>query len=163
MGPTITGQDASGNCYSVVKHVSHGKLALCGPLELLPLIRLPASQAIVSLGGVNQPIRAESLEAEQTTRVAPVAVPAYVQRATSGLLSQQVLRQDGISGVCAAVFGEGDEGKLVLCLCNRELTGISVAPLVKLERVARVLSAVPSHMNREVRLPQPNMTKLLKF
>jgi hypothetical protein len=76
------------------------------------LIRLPASQAIVSLGGVNQPIRPTSIESEPSAPFAPVPVPAYVQKAASVLLSQQVLRPDGISGLCAAVFGEGDEGKL---------------------------------------------------
>ncbi|KAF8709365.1 Required for nuclear transport of RNA pol II C-terminus 1, partial [Rhizoctonia solani] len=103
---------------------------------------LPASQAIVSLGSVSQPIRA-------SPESGPLSLPAppYLQKATSGLLSQQVLRPDGVSGLCAAVFGEADE----------------VAPLVKLERIARVLGAVPSHMNREVymRTIIPNIITLL--
>ncbi|KAG9128193.1 hypothetical protein FRC07_003743 [Ceratobasidium sp. 392] len=107
---------------------------------------LPASQAIVSLGGVNQPLRPTATEAEGT-RSTPVAVPPYVQKAASGLLSRQVLRPDGISGLCAAVFGEGEE----------------VAPLVKLERVARLLTAVPSQMDREtyMRAVIPNLIALL--
>ncbi|KAF8681443.1 Required for nuclear transport of RNA pol II C-terminus 1 [Rhizoctonia solani] len=103
---------------------------------------LPASQAIVSLGSVSQPIRA-------SPESGPLSLPAppYLQKVTSGLLSQQVLRPDGVSGLCAAVFGEADE----------------VAPLVKLERIARVLGAVPSHMNREVymRTIIPNIITLL--
>ena len=91
--------------------MSHNELACCNPLKPLALVRLPASQAIVSLGGVSQPIRAGLAEPEQATRIAPTAVPAYVQKAASGLLSQEVLRPDGVSGLCAAVFGEGDEGK----------------------------------------------------
>ncbi|CAE6425596.1 unnamed protein product [Rhizoctonia solani] len=103
---------------------------------------LPASQAIVSLGGVSQPIRASP-----ETGSVPLPTPSYVQKATSGLLSQQVLRADGVSGLCAAVFGEADE----------------VAPLVKLERIARVLGAVPAHMDREeyMRLILPNIISLL--
>ncbi|KAG8750550.1 hypothetical protein FRC12_012833 [Ceratobasidium sp. 428] len=104
---------------------------------------LPASQTIVSLGGINQAIH-PGIESARST---PVAIPPYVQKAASGLLSQQVLRPDGISGLCAAVFGEGDEA----------------APLVKLERVARVLSAVPSQMRREayMRTVLPNLVALL--
>ncbi|KAG9077312.1 hypothetical protein FRC06_008985, partial [Ceratobasidium sp. 370] len=90
---------------------------------------LPASQAIVSLGGVGQPIRPAEGD---TTRSVPIATPTYVQKAASGLLSQRVLRPD-------------------------------VAPLVKLERVARVLSAVPSKMDREayMRVVLPNLITLL--
>ncbi|ELU45902.1 nucleolar protein [Rhizoctonia solani AG-1 IA] len=110
--------------------------------EMYSSIRLPASQAIVSLGSVSQPIRASP----ESGPLSPPA-PPYLQKATSGLLSQQVLRPDGVSGLCAAVFGEANE----------------VAPLVKLERIARVLGAVPSHMNREVymRTIIPNIITLL--
>ncbi|KAJ1308574.1 hypothetical protein OPQ81_004273 [Rhizoctonia solani] len=103
---------------------------------------LPASQAIVSLGGVSQ-----SMRSSHETGSAHLPTPVYVQKATSGLLSQQVLRPDGVSGLCAAVFGEGDE----------------VAPLVKLERVARVLGAIPSQMDREayMRKVLPNIIDLL--
>ncbi|KAG8763585.1 hypothetical protein FRC11_001154 [Ceratobasidium sp. 423] len=98
--------------------------------------------AIVSLGGVSQPMRSSP-----ETGSAPLPVPAYVQKAASGLLSQQVLRPDGVSGLCAAVFGEGDE----------------VASLVKLERIARVLGAVPAQMDREtyMRTIVPNLINLL--
>ncbi|CAE7211100.1 unnamed protein product, partial [Rhizoctonia solani] len=109
-------------------------------LELLKI--LPASQAIVSLGAVNQPMRSSP-----ETGSGPLATPSYVQKTASVLLSQQVLRADGVSGLCAAVFGEGDE----------------VAPLVKLERIARVLGAVPAQMDREayMRIIIPNIIDLL--
>ncbi|QRV87573.1 Required for nuclear transport of RNA pol II C-terminus 1 [Ceratobasidium sp. AG-Ba] len=114
-------------------------------MALLKMI--PASQAIVSLGTASQPIRPSADVPESSLRSTPVSVPPHVQKASSALLSQQVLRPDGISGLCAAVFGEGDE----------------VAPLVKLERIARVLSAVPSQMNREayMRTILPNLIILL--
>ncbi|CUA70257.1 Cyclin-D-binding Myb-like transcription factor 1 [Rhizoctonia solani] len=103
---------------------------------------LPASQAIVSLGAVSQPMRSSP-----ETGSRPLPTPSYVQKAASVLLSQQVLRPDGVSGLCAAVFGEGDE----------------VAPLVKLERIARVLGAVPAQMDREIymRTIIPNIINLL--
>lgn len=84
------------------------------PEPRLNSFRLPASQAIVSLGTVGQPIRAEA-------GATPIQVPAYVQKAASVLLSQQVLRPDGLSGLCAAVFGEGDEGVLPQCSLGFDL------------------------------------------
>ncbi|EUC57692.1 nucleolar protein [Rhizoctonia solani AG-3 Rhs1AP] len=103
---------------------------------------LPASQAIVSLGAVSQPMRPSP-----ETGSGPLPAPPYVQKAASVSLSQQVLRPDGVSGLCAAVFGEGDE----------------VAPLVKLERIARVLGAVPAQMDREayMRTIIPNIINIL--
>jgi hypothetical protein len=57
--------------------------------------------------------------------------PSHVRKACATLLSQQLLRPQGVRGLCAAVFGE--KGPTT-----------DDAPIEKLEHVARVLTTVPA-------------------
>lgn len=60
--------------------------------------------------------------------------PPHVHKACASLLSKQLLRPDGVRGLCAAVFGEeADE-----------------VQLEKIEHVARVLTTAPAGMAAEV-------------
>lgn len=63
----------------------------------------------------------------------------YVPKACANLLSNQLKRPDGVRGLCTAVFGEGTE--------EAEL-----APLEKLEHIAKVLRTVPATAKPEVRI-----------
>ncbi|KAK1224380.1 hypothetical protein PQX77_012676 [Marasmius sp. AFHP31] len=85
------------------------------PLVMRLLSTLPVAHTIASLGGVMS---------------AHSSVP-HIRRACGYILSRQLMRPDGIKGLCAAVFGEveGDEAKLE-----------------QLEHFARVTSAVPANM-----------------
>ena len=60
----------------------------------------------------------------------------HIRRACGYLLSRQLMRPDGVKGLCAAVFGEieGEDVKLE-----------------QLEHVARVISAVPANMTPQAR------------
>jgi hypothetical protein len=62
---------------------------------------------------------------------------SHVKKACATLLSQQLLRPQGVRGLFAAVFGE-------------EGSTIDDAPIEKLEHVARVLSKVPARMKPHV-------------
>ncbi|KAK0461884.1 armadillo-type protein [Desarmillaria tabescens] len=88
------------------------------PLVIRLLSILHPSQSITALGGV---ISSLSLG------------PAFAQRTCSVLLSKQVMRTQGVNGLCAAVFGDSEEA------------GEEVR-LDKLEHVAKVLTAVPKGM-----------------
>ncbi|KAF8639852.1 hypothetical protein AX17_001107 [Amanita inopinata Kibby_2008] len=88
------------------------------PITLRLLSTLSPSQAIHSLGRVLSSTQAPSL---------------HMHRICIKLLGKQVSRQDGVKGLCEAVFGE------------EEVTG-DEAPLEKLQHVARVLIAVPPGM-----------------
>ncbi|OBZ76096.1 hypothetical protein A0H81_03253 [Grifola frondosa] len=91
------------------------------PLIIRLLSLLPASQTITALGVVlsNAP-----------------SFPPFFRKACGFLLSRQLLRPEGLRGLCAAVFGEeenyGDE-----------------APLDKLEHVSQLLRIVPAGMKPE--------------
>jgi hypothetical protein len=52
-------------------------------------------------------------------------------------LSRQLLRPEGLLGLCAAVFGEGEDSQ-------------ENNPLDKLEQVAKLVSAVPTGMKPKV-------------
>jgi hypothetical protein len=52
-------------------------------------------------------------------------------------LSRQLLRPEGLVGLCAAVFGEGEESEENI-------------PLEKLEQVAKLVNAVPAGMKPKV-------------
>jgi hypothetical protein len=52
-------------------------------------------------------------------------------------LSRQLLRPEGVLGLCAAVFGEGEDSD-------------DNIPLEKLEHVGKVLNAVPTGMKPKV-------------
>ncbi|KAI0058878.1 hypothetical protein BV25DRAFT_1829628 [Artomyces pyxidatus] len=86
------------------------------PLVMRLLTILPPSQTISSLGSIIS---------------SPTPVPAHVNKSCSSLLSRQLLRTEGVRGLCAAVFGEGEDAS-------------SDAPLEKLTHIARVLSAAPT-------------------
>ncbi|KAJ6613487.1 hypothetical protein B0H10DRAFT_1805501 [Mycena sp. CBHHK59/15] len=87
-----------------------------------PTIRLlgvsPPSETITALGAV----------------LSTKPCPPHVHKSCASLLSKQLLRPEGIRGLCAAVFGEdADE-----------------VQLEKLEHVARVLTTAPAGMSLEV-------------
>ncbi|KAJ7179134.1 hypothetical protein C8R46DRAFT_1187560 [Mycena filopes] len=87
------------------------------PLTLRLLDTLPPSQTITALGAV--------------LSVKPC--PPHVHKSCASLLSKQLLRPDGVRGLCAAVFGEdADE-----------------VQLDKIEHVARVLTTPPAGMLAE--------------
>ena len=67
----------------------------------------------------------------------PPKPPLHVHKACASLLSKQLLRPDGLHGLCTAVFGEEE---------------VFHASLEKLEHIARVLSAVPASMKPEASL-----------
>ncbi|KAI0698516.1 hypothetical protein C8T65DRAFT_660439 [Cerioporus squamosus] len=85
------------------------------------LSRLPASQVISAVG--------------QTLSRAPPSLP-YARKTCTFILGRQLIRQEGIRGLCESVFAEED------------VSGED-ASLEKLEHVARVLSTVPSGMKAE--------------
>ncbi|KAL0579533.1 hypothetical protein V5O48_002462 [Marasmius crinis-equi] len=95
------------------------------PLVIRLLSTLPASHNITSLGGVMS---------------ARSSVP-HIRRACGYLLSRQLMRPDGVKGLCAAVFGEA-EGDDV--------------QLEQLEHIARVVSSVPANMK-----PQDYFTAII--
>ncbi|KAF9009097.1 hypothetical protein BDQ17DRAFT_1349522 [Cyathus striatus] len=89
------------------------------PLTMRLLAILPSSQTIASLGYI--------ISGEK-------AVPLHVYRACVTLLSKQLLRPDGVRGLCEAVFSEEDA------------SGGDV-PIEKLEHVARLLTTTPASMD----------------
>ncbi len=94
-----------------------------GDLFLLSCqLRLPASQVISALA--------------QTLSNAPPSLP-YARKTCSFLLSRQLIRPEGIRGLCESVFAEED------------MSGDD-ASLDKLEQVARLLSTVPTGMKVDV-------------
>lgn len=89
---------------------------------------LPPSQTIYALGAV----------------LSDTPAPAtHARKACASLLSRQLLRPEGVLGLCAAVFGEGEEADESISL-------------EKLEHVAKVLSAVPAGMKAKVSLTLTN-------
>jgi hypothetical protein len=62
---------------------------------------------------------------------------SHVRKACATLLSQQLLRPQGVRGLCAAVFGE--EGPTT-----------DDAPIEKLQHVARILTTAPAGMKPHV-------------
>ncbi|KAI0036174.1 hypothetical protein K488DRAFT_41568 [Vararia minispora EC-137] len=82
---------------------------------------LPPSQTIGSLGSI--------LSGH------PLPAP-HVQRACKLLMSRQLMRPDGVRGLCAVMFGEDD-------------TANESTSLEKLEHFSRVLCSVPSSMSEE--------------
>ncbi|TRM67616.1 hypothetical protein BD626DRAFT_554703 [Schizophyllum amplum] len=85
------------------------------PLVMRLLHMLPSAQTIVALGGV----------------LSWSMLPLHVHRACAVLLSRQLLRPDGVRGLCAAIFGE-------------ERSAEDEISLDKLEHVSKVLISVPS-------------------
>lgn len=63
----------------------------------------------------------------------------YVHKTCSFLLGRQLLRPGGVSGLCAALFGEGSEGLE---------EGVS---LDKLEHFATTVQTVPPSVQSQVR------------
>lgn len=64
----------------------------------------------------------------------------HIKKSCSSLLSRQLLRPEGVRGLCAAVFGEGE--------------GVDEdASLEKLDHVARVLGTPPAAVKHEARSP----------
>ncbi|KAJ7068253.1 hypothetical protein C8F01DRAFT_600334 [Mycena amicta] len=92
---------------------------------------LPPSQTIAALG----------------TALSVKPCPPYLRKAFSSLLSKQLLRAEGVRGLCAAVFGENAEE----------------AQLEKLEHIARVLTTPPSSIHAEEYFPTvvPRILELL--
>ncbi|KAA1475539.1 hypothetical protein DENSPDRAFT_429786 [Dentipellis sp. KUC8613] len=91
------------------------------PLIMRLLTMLPASQTIASLGSIIS---------------SATPIPPHVQKTCASLLSRQLLRSDGVLGLFAAVFGEGDAAH-------------EDPSLEKLEHVSRVLGAVPATVKPE--------------
>lgn len=104
------------------------------PLVMRLMSILPPSQTIASLGAI------------MSSSPPP---PQHVHRSCASLLSRQLMRPDGVRGLLAAVFGEGESEQ---------------APLEKLLHVSLVLSAVPSTVTPEdyFRSIVPCLVELLK-
>ncbi|KAI0751606.1 hypothetical protein C8Q80DRAFT_1218295 [Daedaleopsis nitida] len=105
------------------------------PQVMYLLSRLPASQAISAVG--------------QTLSTAPPSLP-YARKTCTFILSRQLMRPEGIRGLCESVFAEED------------VSGED-ASLDKLEHVARLLTSVPPAMKAEdyCKLTVPRMLLLL--
>ncbi|KAK0206796.1 hypothetical protein DFS33DRAFT_1421493 [Desarmillaria ectypa] len=101
---------------SVTEHIL--PLDSAQPLVIRLLAILHPSQSITALGGI-------------ISSLSPGTV--FAQRICSVLLSRQVMRSQGVNGLCAAVFGDSEEA-------GKELH------LDKLEHIAKVLTAVPRGM-----------------
>ncbi|KAI0638028.1 hypothetical protein C8Q77DRAFT_405922 [Trametes polyzona] len=91
------------------------------PLIMHLLSRLPASHVISAVG--------------QVMSSPPSSLP-YVRRTCTFILSRQLLRPEGIRGLCESVFGEEDA------------SGEEVA-LDKLEHISRLLGTVPAGLKVE--------------
>ncbi|KAK0499796.1 hypothetical protein EDD18DRAFT_1152660 [Armillaria luteobubalina] len=89
------------------------------PLAIRLLSILHPSQSITALGGA-------------ISSLSPG--PVFALRTCSMLLSKQVMRTNGVNGLCAAVFGDSEET-------------VEEVRLDKLEHVAKVLTAVPKGMD----------------
>ena len=66
-------------------------------------------------------------------------IPSYAHKACSFLLSSQLLRPDGITGLCAALFGEGIDAS------------DSDVSLDKLENFATAVQTIPHSVQSQVR------------
>ena len=86
------------------------------------MLRLPASQTIAALGSILSDVPSNL---------------TYVRKSCGFLLSKQLLRPDGVTGLLSVVFGEED-------VSNDD------APLEKLEHVAQLLGTLPANMRPEV-------------
>jgi len=93
---------------------------------------LPPSQTISALGAV-------------LSGKPPPAT--HARKSCASLMSRQLLRPEGLLGLCAAVFGEGEDFQ-------------ENNPLDKLEQVARVVSAVPTGMKPKVGFSSFQSTKV---
>ncbi|KAH9853650.1 hypothetical protein C2E23DRAFT_113637 [Lenzites betulinus] len=107
------------------------------PLVMHLLSRLPASHVISAVG--------------RALTHASSSLP-YVRKTCTFLLSRQLLRPDGVRGLCESIFGEEDA------------SGEDVA-LDKLEHVSRLLSAIPAGMKAQdyLGLMVPRMLLLLSL
>ncbi|SJL02270.1 uncharacterized protein ARMOST_05596 [Armillaria ostoyae] len=103
--------------YLITEHIL--PLESVRPLVIRLLSILHPSQSITALGGA-------------ISSLSPG--PVFALRTCSMLLSKQVMRTQGVNGLCAAVFGDSEEA------------GEEVH-LDKLEHVAKVLTAVPKGMD----------------
>ncbi|KAL1755246.1 hypothetical protein FB107DRAFT_213966 [Schizophyllum commune] len=90
------------------------------PLVMRLLHILPSAQIIVALGGL----------------LSWSPLPLHVHRACTTLLSRQLLRPDGVRGLCAAIFGE-------------EKSAEDEISLDKLQHIAKILIAVPAGIKPE--------------
>ncbi|KAL1660635.1 hypothetical protein GGF50DRAFT_62802 [Schizophyllum commune] len=90
------------------------------PLIMRLLHILPSAQIIVALGGL----------------LSWSPLPLHVHRACTTLLSRQLLRPDGVRGLCAAIFGE-------------EKSAEDEISLDKLQHIAKILIAVPAGIKPE--------------
>jgi len=107
----------------IMRLMSMYELCNKGFLELIAApLSLPPSQTIASLGAI------------MSSSPPP---PQHVHKSCASLLSRQLMRPNGVRGLFAAVFGDGESEE---------------APLEKLLHVAQVLGAVPSVVTAEVRL-----------
>ncbi|KAF8309698.1 uncharacterized protein EI90DRAFT_3052630 [Cantharellus anzutake] len=84
---------------------------------------LPAAQTIASLGGIMSP---------PPSFPSP---PASLLKGCSNLLTQQLLRPDGVIGLFSAVLGDVEEG-------------VNDAPLARLEHIAQILSTPPKVLSK---------------
>ncbi|KAH9894464.1 hypothetical protein C8Q73DRAFT_518427 [Cubamyces lactineus] len=107
------------------------------PLVMHLISRLPAAHVISAIG----------LALTSTSSSLP-----YVRKACTFLLSRQLLRPEGIRGLCESVFGE------------EEASGEDVA-LDKLEHVARLLGTIPAGMMPQeyLNIILPRMLTLLSL
>ncbi|KAF8890687.1 armadillo-type protein [Infundibulicybe gibba] len=77
-------------------------------------------------------------------------LPPFVRKRCSAFLSRELLRPEGVHGLCAVVFGEGE-------------SAAEDAPIEKLEHVARVLTTAPALIKPEEYFPRimPRIVDLL--
>ena len=68
-----------------------------------------------------------------------IPLPVHVRKACASLLTQQLLRPDGVQGLCEAMFSE------------EEVNG-DEASIEKLEQIAHTLNSMPATMKKEVRV-----------
>jgi hypothetical protein len=66
-------------------------------------------------------------------------LPIHVRKACASLLTQQLLRPDGVQGLCEAMFSE-------------EETNGDDPRIEKLEQIAHTLNSLPATMKKEVRV-----------
>ncbi|KZW04209.1 hypothetical protein EXIGLDRAFT_716206 [Exidia glandulosa HHB12029] len=104
---------------------------------------LPPSRVIAALGSL-------LATPAPTKQDDPPPIPPHARKAVSGLLSRQVLRENGVQGLCTAMLGDEAEQ--------------DDAPYDRLEQISKILSAVPAGMKFSTYFEQviPRLFSFLK-
>lgn len=133
---------------TLVGWVPKGSLGSLSPadnvrLMTMRLLSLWACLLFKKTKRFNQPLPIRLSPAQTITALGRVLssapqLPPYAHRSCTSLLSRQILRPEGVRGLCIAIFGEGD-------------TQGDDAPPEKFEQISRVLTTVPRASKPEVR------------